>query len=57
MALARALDLDHLSFFGHDDVEVDLGGGVLLVVQVEEGRPLYHAGAGGGHRAAEGLRR
>src|SRR5712692_5337494 len=36
LALGRALHLDQLTLAGHDDVEVDLGAGVLLVAEVEQ---------------------
>src|SRR5438270_1186286 len=35
-ALSRRLDLDQPPVAGHDDVDVDLGGRVLLVVEIEQ---------------------
>jgi hypothetical protein len=42
-ALGGGLDLDERALAGHDDVRVDLGGGVLAVVEVEHRRPADHA--------------
>ena len=36
LALGRALDLDERARVGADDVEVDVGAGVLAVVEVEQ---------------------
>ena len=47
--LGGSLHFHELAGAGHDDVHVDLGGGVLGVVQVEQRLALDDADADGGH--------
>src|SRR5688572_1478278 len=48
-SLGRALHLDEGPRAGHHDVAVDLGGGVLLVAEVEPRLPVDEADGHGGH--------
>ena len=49
-ALAGALELHDAALAGHDTVEVHLGGGVLLIAQVQQELVVDDAGGDGGHR-------
>ncbi len=52
-ALGRRLHLDQAAVAGHHHVGVDLGAGVLAVVEVAEGPPVDHADADRGDRAVQ----
>ena len=51
LALGGALHLDEAAAARHDDVDVDLGGRVLLVVEVEHRLALDDAARDGGDAA------
>src|SRR5579884_702404 len=54
LALGRRLHLDETAVAGHDDVQVDVGGRVLCVVEVEEGFAADDADRDGGDGVAQG---
>src|SRR4051794_27478072 len=53
LPLGRPLHLDEAAPARHDDVEVDLGGRVLLVVEIEYGLPLDDPARDGGDTRGE----
>ena len=53
LALGGSLHLDELPASRHDDVEVDLGAGVLLVAEIETRVSVHETDADGGNRVGQ----
>ena len=48
------LGLDEAAIFGHHNIHIDIGGGVLFVAEVEQGRAADDADRGGGDELLSG---
>ena len=53
--LGSGLEFDKFAGTGHDDVHVDLGGGILFVAEIQQAFAIQDADAGGGDIFANGV--